>query len=359
MAARLGSTQAARRQHAGSTEATESSKRRMERCQKVAAMRALLSTLALAWLAVPAAAGPCDILGAASPPTVCVAAHSTTRALYSAYHGPLYRVSRQTDQAERDVGVVAPGGAANATAQDAFCGGGGGCLIVRIYDQSPRGNHLDVAPKGGHVPFPDRAVNASQAPFTLGGRRVYAARFDGGMGYRNDNTSGVATGDAAETIYMVASGLHYNDRCCFDYGNAELDNNDDGQGTMEAVNIGTHNDRHSGVGEGPWILADLEAGMWAASGNPGHAKPIQHSFVTAMLKGGSASPGRHANGHYAIKGGNSEAGGLTVYYDGARPPGYSPMKKQGAIIMGIGGDNRYEQTSRVMYTERGVNPLLF
>ena len=78
--------------------------------------------------------------------------------------------------------------------------------------------------------------------------------------------------------------------------------------------------------------------MWAASGKPGHAQSIQHAFVTAILKGGSASPS-HADGHFAIKGGDSQAGGLTVYYEGARPAGYSPMKKQGAIIMGIGGDN--------------------
>ena len=297
-------------------------------------MRCVLSSLAVASLARPSAAGVCDILGAASPPTPCVAAHSTTRALYSAYKGPLYRVSRQSDKAERDIGVVAPGGAANATVQDAFCPPGEHCVILQVYDQSPQGNHLTVAPKGGNVPHPDGGVNASEAPFTLGGRHVYAARFNGGMGYRNDNTSGVATGDAAETIYMVASGLHYNSECCFDYGNAEINNDDDGRGTMEAVNIGTHNDRNSGVGSGPWILADLEDGMWSASGNPGHAKPIKHTFVTAMLKGGSVSPD-HPGGHYAMKGGDSQAGGLTVYYDGARPKGYSPMKKQGAIIMGV------------------------
>ena len=90
------------------------------------------------------------------------------------------------------------------------------CLILRIYDQSARGNHLDVAPAGGHVPRPDRAVNASQAPFTLGGHRVFAAHFGGGQGYRNDHTSAVPTGDAAETIYMVALGTHYNNQCCFD-----------------------------------------------------------------------------------------------------------------------------------------------
>ena len=34
--------------------------------------------------------GPCDIYAAAGTP--CVAAHSTTRALYASYSGPFYRV---------------------------------------------------------------------------------------------------------------------------------------------------------------------------------------------------------------------------------------------------------------------------
>src|ERR1044071_5979999 len=70
--------------------------------------------------------GPCDIYGAAGDP--CVAAHSTTRALYAAYNGPLYQVLRQSDGKTLDIGVVQPsainkdaGGFANAAAQDAFC----------------------------------------------------------------------------------------------------------------------------------------------------------------------------------------------------------------------------------------------
>ena len=71
--------------------------------------------------------GPCDIYAAAE--NACVAAHSTTRALYAAYNGPLYRVLRQTDGKAIDIGVVRPtstpvpdaGGYADAAAQDAFC----------------------------------------------------------------------------------------------------------------------------------------------------------------------------------------------------------------------------------------------
>ena len=53
-----------------------------------------------------------------------------------------------------------------------------------------------------------------------------------------------------------------------------------------------------------------------------------------MLKGDSGN-------HYAIKVGDAQRGGsLVTTVDGPRPkPSYAPMKKQGAIILGIGGDN--------------------
>ena len=63
--------------------------------------------------------------------------------------------------------------------------------------------------------------------------------------------------------------------------------------------------------------------------------PISHDFVTAMIKGDAGA----APGHWSIKGGDAQAGALQVYWDGERAPGYAPMKKQGAIILGIGGDN--------------------
>ena len=45
--------------------------------------------------------------------------------------------------------------------------------------------------------------------------------------------------------------------------------------------------------------------------------------------------------HWAIRAGNAQSGGLSTYYNGARPnvSGYNPMHKEGAIILGIGGDN--------------------
>ena len=81
------------------------------------------------------------------------------------------------------------------------------------------------------------------------------------MGYRNDNTSGIAINDESETIYMVVDGTHFNNGCCFDYGNAETDAHDDGKGTMEAVYFGSSTGWGRGTGHGPWIMADLENGL--------------------------------------------------------------------------------------------------
>ncbi len=41
---------------------------------------------------------------------------------------------------------------------------------------------------------------------------------------------------------------------------------------------------------------------------------------------------------FALKDGNAQSGSLTTLWDGALPSGYSPMKKQGAIVLGSGGD---------------------
>src|SRR5674476_472496 len=74
--------------------------------------------------------GPCDIYGAGGTP--CVAAHSTTRALYASYNGPLYQVIRKSDGKTQDIGIM-PTGFANAASQDAFCSNTL-CYITKIYD---------------------------------------------------------------------------------------------------------------------------------------------------------------------------------------------------------------------------------
>jgi len=273
--------------------------------------------------------GPCDILASAGTP--CVAAHSVVRALYAKYTGSLYRVLRDSDKSSLDIGVHL-NGFARVSDQDAFCVKTS-CYILRIYDQSEKGNHLDTAPPGGYCHRPMSPVNATKEQISIGGHTVYGAYFEGNMGYRNDKTSGVATGEGEETMYMVTRGDHVNGGCCFDYGNAETDNDDDGQGTMEALYFGTSKGWGHGQGDGPWVMADLENGLWAGDQRVAPAASMNFQYVTAMAKG--------KKGMMAIKAGNAQQDSLQTVYEGPRPHGYERMKKQGAIVLGIGGDNSY------------------
>ncbi len=278
-----------------------------------------------------AVTGPCDVYSSGGTP--CVAAHSTVRALYGAYRGNLYQVRRASDKTTKDVGVLASGEFADSAAQDAFCANTT-CTISIIYDQSPKGNHLRSAPAGGAKSTPDNEANATALKLTIGGHAVYGVHIPAGTGYRNDKTVGVATGDQPETEYMVTSGNYYNGGCCFDYGNAETNNKDDGAGTMEAVYFGNSTGWGKGAGSGPWVMADLENGLFAGQSTATNVNdtPLGSPYVTAMVKGRS--------GTFGLKGGNAQSGRLTSMYDGPRPGGgYNPMNKQGAIILGIGGDN--------------------
>ncbi|KAE9017016.1 putative alpha-L-arabinofuranosidase B [Phytophthora rubi] len=279
-----------------------------------------------------ASAAPCDIYNAAKTP--CVAAHSTVRSLLDAYTDPMYQVKRASDSKTLDIKPLKAGGIADAASQDTFCQGTT-CVISIIYDQSGKGNHLTSAPAGGAKNSPDDPSRADRLPVTIGMEKAYGVYIDAGNGYRNDNTTGIPIGDDAEAIYMVADGTHYNQYCCFDYGNAETDNKDDGAATMEAIYFGNSTQWGFGEGTGPWVMADLEDGLFGcAAGKQCTNTPSISAtpYLVAMLKGRSG-------GTFALKQGSAQSGPLQTTYDGPRPTGYTVMKKQGAIVLGIGGDN--------------------
>nr|BFE60891.1 hypothetical protein GCM10020063_054170 [Dactylosporangium thailandense] len=291
--------------------------------------------------------GPCDIYAATGTP--CVAAHSTTRALYAGYDGPLYRVQRLSDNAVKDIGVVQPvakpfadaGGYADAAAQDAFCADTT-CLITVLYDQSPKHNDLTQAPRGGFSGPAMGGFNnypiADMAPITISGHKAYGVFIEPGMGLRNNNPSGTAVDDQPEGQYWVINGRHYNSGCCFDYGNAETDSRDDGNGTMETTYYGNATAWYRGSGPGPWIMTDQENNLVGCVNQGSTSKvcndlpSIDWRFVTAMAKGEPH--------HWASMGGDAQTGQLKTMFDGPRiDASYDPMRKQGAILLGNGGDN--------------------
>jgi non-reducing end alpha-L-arabinofuranosidase len=291
----------------------------------------------------PRPQGPCDVYAAGGCP--CTAAHSSTRALYASYNGPLYQVLRQSDGKTLDIGVVQPsagdpGGYADAAAQDAFCANTY-CWITTLYDQSGKKNHLVQAPRGG---FSGPALGgfnnvpvADMAPVTIMGHKAYGVFIEPGMGLRWNDAHGTAVDDQAEGQYWVVSGHHYNSGCCYDYGNAETDSRDDGNGTMETTYFGSATSWYRGPAPGPWIMTDQENNLVGCVNPDQNNKNcnlpiIKWRFVTATADGEPH--------HWRSMGGDAQQGEMAIMFDGQRVNNsYDPMRKQGAILLGNGGDN--------------------
>jgi hypothetical protein len=276
------------------------------------------------------------------------------------------------------------------------------CTVHRIYDQSGLGNHLDTAPAGGAAPHADLPVDAAAFPLRVGGLPAYGAYFTGRMGYRNDKTTGVAKGNDPETIYAVWAGAEYNNGCCADYvsgwgegarwaratrlractsrtharththmrirtipqGNAEQNDHDDGAGTMECVYFGSWDAARSGwcggSGSGPWIMADLEDGLWGCNAtstiNP-LLTPMTSDFVVGLVKGGggggwqpvgAAAGGCGRGGAGGHVGGPPPAGLLSHEEAGLHPAGHwrGQLGLCSVSVAGGGADRQLQQRRR-------------
>jgi hypothetical protein len=231
----------------------------------------------------------------------------------------------------QDIGTIT-GGYADAAAQDAFCSGGT-CTVSKIYDQSGKKNDLTVAPAGcysGTAAEPDSEGSATKRTYTINGHKAYAVYMDPHNGYRNNNCTGVPTGNTDQGVYVIADGTHYGNACCWDFGNVWPDNCN--QHTMNPIFFGTGY-WGKGAGNGPWFMGDFEGGVWAGgsgassaviSSNPSMNVP----FAFGILKTSS--------GKYAIRVANAQSGSLTTAYDGNSPKQWT---NGGAILLGIGGDN--------------------
>jgi hypothetical protein len=299
-----------------------------------------VAAVVLAWRTpVSASTLPCDTYDAGGTP--CVDAYSTTRTLYSAYNGPMYQVQRASDEQTSDIYPVAVGGLADAAAQNSFCAGTT-CTITKLYDESPDWDDLTVSQGGGAAHSPDHPAYAAALPVQLGTQGVWGLDVTPGVGYRDNGAQLTATQGEPEGMYMVASGTNVNSGCCFDFGNAETDANDNSAGHMDAVNLSTtcffQGTQGPCTGSGPWVEADLEDGLFQGGNGTNTANTGNGSnFVTAMLN-------NNGQNTYQIEGGDATSGALTAYWSGSLPTirtsgTYIPMQQEGAVILGTGGDN--------------------
>ena len=102
---------------------------------------------------------------------------------------------------------------------------------------------------------------------------------------------------------------------------------------MDAIYFGTSMQWAHGAGTGPWILADMEDGMiaWGSGGNNPNLLSQPFDYVTAMEKNDGTA-------NFALKAADATSPMLNTYWSGSLPASKKPMKKQGALVLGSGGD---------------------
>jgi hypothetical protein len=270
---------------------------------------------------------PGDI--AAAGGTQLVAAHSMTRALYANYSGKLFQARRVSDGTTKDIGVAGTGGLVEMSALSSFCSGTA-CTVAILYDQSGNANDLPQA-----TPANQPAI---QYTSLSDGTKIPLAVTVNRQWLRNRaNTHEIPVGAASQTEYFVISGRIFNAKCCWDYGNMESKVKSDGNGTMSALNIGTSDNGFAspGAGTGPWGMVDFESGVYAGPNrikvvNPG-SPSITWDIATVLSKSNGTT-------QWALKVGNAASGALVTGWDGRLPQGYNPLRQEGGLSLGEGGD---------------------
>ncbi len=295
---------------------------------------------------------PGDIAKAAGTPLVV--AHSLTRAMFASYAGPLFKALRTSDNQEKDIGVAAAGGLVDASALSTFCSGKT-CKITTLYDQSGNGNDLwrgDVSSNQPGTPIPCDLMDIQYWQMS-DGTKIPIAVEDGqrptgnGKCLRNRNkTKNMPTGSQPQTEWGVFHAKYVNGGCCFNYGNTGNAIHYSGPGTLSALNFSKESWWSKGQGDGPWVMVDWEAGVYAGDtcvcshgalcgdcSDTGESTDpsVPYDVVTALMK-------HDGTAHWQLKSGNAKSGALSVGLDlPTLPKGYSPLRQEGGLTLGEGG----------------------
>ncbi len=284
---------------------------------------------------------------AASAGTPMVAAHALTRALFAAYGGKLFQARRASDGKTQDISAASAGGLVDLNTLNTFCSGTT-CTVVRLYDQAGNGNDM----------WQNTTTNQPSVGFwtAADGTKLPMAVSKGYQWLRNrTQVSKIPTGSNPQTEYFVVHGDNAGraagtNGCCYDYGNMENHIGDDGPGTMSALYFGDATDWTRGAGNGPWVMLDMENGVFAGGGaiailNAGQAS-VNASDPSLKYPGPNIVVGlakTDGKKTFEIKYGNASTGALSVAWNGSlptntNPTSYIPLQQQGGISLGEGGD---------------------
>jgi hypothetical protein len=271
---------------------------------------------------------PCDI--AASGGTPCVVAYSMARLLFRSYGGYLFELQRDSDKATKDIGTV--GGLADVSAAGSFCVGTT-CHVIRVYDQTSyrldgiNSVRSDSAVQPVPPVFLTMQIQGKTFPYWSNGFLQAGSRANSALG-----NGAMPVGSAPVTEYAIAVPVNGPGACCYDFGEAEANISDTGNGHMFALNLGPL----QGVG------MDLEnGGIYGSkgSGTGGASTPYVVLGKTDGVSLFTLKYGLVGDPLKAVAGGAPYCSGtLTFYNQKLSCFGYGPLQLEGGLTIGIGGD---------------------
>jgi len=163
--------------------------------------------------------------------------------------------------------------------------------------------------------------------------------------WRDGSKSGMPLADAPQGIYMVTSGKHVNASCCFDYGNGETSRTYVPGNSMDALYFGSATIWDAGNGTGPWVMADLEGGLFSQGPRASSGKTTNNNLISQTSTYVTAMEKNDGKAKFSLKAADATAAMLNTYYQGASPPGKGVGAKQGSIVLGSGGDCCYSNNT--------------
>ena len=274
-----------------------------------------------------------------------------SRALFATYSGKLFKVTRLSDSATKDISVTSAGGTVDVATLKSFCASDNVCGISVLYDQAGNGNDLSQTLK---AKMPTVAYWTTKGGATLPYSLSQASGDDGGIPggggqfLRNRlNTKKIPTGSNPTTEYMVVYTKYYKGHCCWDYGNMEATTysgepeglGNDGPGTMFALYFGQTRDWTTGAGMGPWGMVDMEDGVYSGGEGNGGTNSKDPAFVYPTTNVVGVLAKTNGTSTFALKVGDMEAASTwTTPYSGNLPATYAPLRLEGGLSLGEGGD---------------------
>jgi non-reducing end alpha-L-arabinofuranosidase len=275
-----------------------------------------------------------------------------TRALFSTYSSKLFQVTRRSDSRTQDVSVTSAGGRVDLATLNSFCPSGTTCGISILYDQTGNGNDLSqtLQNKMPTVAFWTTKTGTS-LPYCLTQASADdgAIPGNGGQFLRNRlSTQKIPTGSQPTTEYMVVYTKYYQGHCCYDYGNMEAikgesaslrGTGNNGPGTMFALYMGQTRDWTVGAGNGPWGMVDMEDGVYSGGESNGSGNNKDPSFAYPGTNIVAVLAKTNGTSSFVLKVSDMEStAGFVTPWNGNLPGGYAPLRLEGGLSLGEGGD---------------------